>query len=71
MKIEITFRAEPDDDDEHRRLDGMTLLMDGVHDLSLSTVVDTTPDGNGGKLPMDTGSLNLSAHGLRAMWAEQ
>ena len=71
MKIEITFRAEPDDDDEYRQLDGMILRMDGVRDLTLSTAIDMVPDGDGGKLPLDTGSLSLTAHGPRAMWDQQ
>ena len=69
MKIEITFRAEPDDDDEYRQLDGKVLRMD-THELTLSTTIDMVPDGNGGKVPLDTGSLSLSAHGPRAMWGE-
>ena len=71
MKIEITFRAEPDDTDEYRQLDGKILRMDGVRDLTLSTEVGMVSDGNGGKLPLDTGSLSLTAYGPRAMWDQQ
>jgi hypothetical protein len=69
VKITIIFEAEPHDDGEYRQLDGKSLTMDGAENLHLSTVVDIVDDGEGGKLPLDTGSLLLRAHGKRAMWA--
>lgn len=71
MKIEIRFTAdEPDDATRFGNLDGKTVTMEHATDLHLSTAVDTFPDGNGGKVPGDSGALGLKAHGLRAMWSE-
>lgn len=70
MKIEVTFHVEPDDPAEYTGLTGKVLTIDNVDQLALNTVVDTTSDGNGGKLPMGSGNLRLDAHGDRALWSE-
>ena len=49
----------------------LALFADGARDLALSTEVGMVSDGNGGKLPLDTGSLSLTAYGPRAMWDQQ
>lgn len=69
MRIEITFHADPDDESEYAKLDGRRLTMENIDNLHLSTVVDTF-DGPDGKLPAESGSLAINAHGLRALWDE-
>ena len=55
MKIEITFRAEPDDTDEYRQLDGKILRMDGARDLTLG-VADLPGGGHASTATFVTGS---------------
>lgn len=77
MKITVIFEGELGelgDDAEYVQLGGKSLTMDGIRDLKLSTVVDIAerPGEHGSAVirePMDTGSLSLTAHGNRAMFA--
>jgi hypothetical protein len=68
MRIEITFHADTADD-EYAKLDGKRMTMEDVDNLHMNTAVDMF-DGPDGKLPGETGSLTINAHGKRALWSE-
>jgi len=71
MRIEIAFHADPDDESVYAKLDGKRIVMKKVDNLHVDTGVDTFPGPEpGSKLPGETGSLALGAHGSRALWDE-
>ena len=71
----MAFTSEPGDENapvtrQFVKLHGKTLQMDGIDYFHISTVTDMADDGNGGKLPMGSGSLEMRVHGNRATWGE-
>lgn len=72
MIIDITFTAEPGDDEDMARIGGYAVHMEGVETMSISTGVDIVPgEKPGEKYPLPTGNLEIKAHGNRAEWSQK
>jgi hypothetical protein len=71
VEITVTFRAEPDDPEDFLPLNGKRVVVTQIDELRLNLSSDIHYGPAGHTVLMETGGIELRAHGRRPFWSEK